>query len=46
MPAITDVSGVRVGQATVSEGTALRTGVTAVVFDPITGTRPAWPSGV
>jgi D-aminopeptidase len=41
--AITDVPGVRVGHATVREGTGLRTGVTAVVFDPILGT---WPAGL
>jgi D-aminopeptidase len=39
--AITDVPGVRVGHATVIEGTNIRTGVTAVVHDAVVGRDPA-----
>jgi D-aminopeptidase len=37
--AITDVPGVRVGHTTVIEGSDIRTGVTAIVHDGLTGTR-------
>jgi D-aminopeptidase len=37
--AITDVAGVRVGQTTVIEGNDIRTGVTAIVHDGLTGTQ-------
>jgi D-aminopeptidase len=37
--AITDVAGVRVGHTTVIEGSDIRTGVTAIVHDGLTGTR-------
>jgi D-aminopeptidase len=37
--AITDVAGVRVGHTTVIEGSDIRTGVTAIVHDGLTGTQ-------
>ncbi len=37
--AITDVPGVRVGHATLIEGTDIRTGVTAIVHDTLLGAR-------
>jgi D-aminopeptidase len=37
--AITDVAGVRVGHTTLVEGTDIRTGVTAIVHDGLTGSR-------
>jgi D-aminopeptidase len=37
--AITDVAGVRVGHTTVIEGSDIRTGVTAIVHDGLTGAR-------
>jgi len=37
--AITDVPGVRVGHATLIEGSDVRTGVTAIVHDRLTGTQ-------
>jgi D-aminopeptidase len=37
--AITDVPGVRVGHTTLVEGTDIRTGVTAIVHDGLTGTQ-------
>ena len=39
--AITDVPGIRVGHATVSEGDTIRTGVTALVHDALVGADPA-----
>jgi L-aminopeptidase/D-esterase-like protein len=44
--AITDVPGVRVGHTTLIEGRDVRTGVTAIVPDGLTGARrcpPGWP---
>jgi D-aminopeptidase len=43
--AITDVAGVRVGHTTLIEGDAIRTGVTAIVHDRLTG-RSALPAGL
>jgi len=39
--AITDVPGIRVGHTTLIEGTAIRTGVTAIVHDALVGSGPA-----
>ena len=39
--ALTDVPGIRVGQLTLIEGSDIRTGVTAVVPDALTGSDPA-----
>ena len=39
--AITDVPGIRVGQATVIEGSDIRTGVTAIVHDALVSADPA-----
>jgi D-aminopeptidase len=48
--AITDVPGIRVGHATLIEGAAIRTGVTAVVHDALIGAGPdgrrALPAGL
>ena len=48
--AITDVPGVRVGHATMIEGAAIRTGVTAIVHDALVGAGPggrrALPAGL
>jgi D-aminopeptidase len=43
--AITDVPGIRVGHSTLIEGTGIRTGVTAIVHDALTG-RAALPAGL
>jgi D-aminopeptidase len=43
--AITDVAGVRVGHTTLVEGTDVRTGVTAIVHDRLTGSQ-ALPAGL
>jgi D-aminopeptidase len=43
--AITDVPGVRVGHATLIEGSDIRTGVTAIVHDALTG-RSTLPAGL
>ena len=37
--AITDVAGVRVGHVTLIEGSDIRTGVTAIVHDGLTGAK-------
>jgi D-aminopeptidase len=44
--AITDVTGVRVGQVTVVEGEAVRTGVTAIVPDAVDLASGALPAGL
>ncbi|HEY1616873.1 MAG TPA: P1 family peptidase [Streptosporangiaceae bacterium] len=44
--AITDVAGVRVGQVTLREGRDIRTGVTAVVPEPLTVAGGALPAGL
>lgn len=44
--AITDVTGVRVGQSTVIDGTAIRTGVTAVVPDEVDRAGGQLPAGL
>jgi D-aminopeptidase len=43
--AITDVPGIRVGHCTLIEGSDIRTGVTAIVHDALTG-RSALPAGL
>ncbi len=43
--AITDVPGIRVGHATVSEGTGIRTGVTAIVHDELLPRSPSPSTG-
>ena len=43
--AITDVPGIRVGHATIVEGTDLRTGVTAIVPDALLPPSPGAPGG-
>jgi D-aminopeptidase len=43
--AITDVPGIRVGHATLLEGSDIRTGVTAIVHDALTG-RSTLPAGL
>jgi D-aminopeptidase len=44
--AITDVTGVRVGQVTVIEGDSVRTGVTAIVPDAVDRPRGSIPAGL
>ncbi|MFX4273361.1 P1 family peptidase [Propionibacteriaceae bacterium Y1685] len=43
--AITDVSGVRVGQTTVRDSTMINTGVTAIIAEPVLERRPV-PAGL